>query len=769
MGSLNQMSFHTTDYRHIGVNSEPKSVPKTRKVNTLVFTFCKETHIFSQLPKNMCDKLAMAPPVTFNVGFTFTAVKSEEVHPPFAFTRIKPVQLPRKDFPVMYEEVDVQTLDHIASGFLPQPLRNISSANIHDSLINSDVELDGNKNTREGFLHREVTIPFVRGEQVDYFFVSFLWAVPLAVDGTLGEHSLEQAHLVAASHGERNAVGGISLADKNNDGRTDIEFTFKDYQTGGSTVMQAMTVNRSQERHDGLIDYHLITSAALLAHHLDSAQKLCETFALADQTFTSLALAMRKDEAKIWFELFSPLISGLQSLDLRHRTGSLKLDGRERDRLHVTLQRANRYFLVTPEHYQQFFDLTGLMLQLAEKNALSLPPGVKDYAKESNPQKRRALYEAYLDHHVVLWENQLSPIIDDLNQMARDEGFVNFADYNIQKRFNMPAGEFVARFMHYLEKPDIQKTLQDFALWLGSIKKQLEPQAKAPVALADVDYLYNAGVLKEAGVTEPPRITVDQARTLVTTLVKNELGIDLTKPPFDKIIWDLKPREGKLKSLGTYKTVSASHGYFAINVETTNGLVTLNDVKIMLHEILHGIHSQWASLRDPEIIMIKDLENVYPDVTEGLARTVEGLMFDEARIKPYLQKAGFSDAYIHAFCTRGRMHHVWSNARGFFKAEAEINLYARADLPLAERVKSWKENVRKYLQVEPEQSPLGEYVFLHHLTSPQHMFYYGSYGYGFSQFDPQLQKLGPKDFMKKMLPFLKGGALVKRQTLPPSP
>lgn len=711
----------------------------------------------------------MAPPVTFNVGFTTTPIRSQAEPPAFAIPPPKVVNPSRKDFPVMYEEVDLQALEHIVSGFPPHPRRTISNANIHDSLINTGVELDGNKSTREGLLHREVSIPFVRGEQVDYFFVSFLWAVPLAGDGTLADHSLEQAHLVAASHGERNAVGGITLADKNNDGRTDIEFTLKDHQNGGFAVMQAIAVNRNQEKHDDVIDYHLITSAALLAHHLDSSKRLCETLALADQTFTSLALAIRKDEAKIWFELFSPLMSGLQSLDLRHRMGSLKLDGRERDRLHVTLQRTNRYFLVTPEHYQQFFDLTGVMLQLAEKNALSLPPGVKDYAKESNPQKRRALYEAYLDHHVVLWEDQLSPIIDDLNRMARDEGFVDFADYNIQKRFNIPAKEFVARFIRYLENPDTQKTLRDFSTWLSTIKKQLEPQSKAPMALADVDYLYDVGVLKEAGVTVHPRITVDQARALVTTLVKNELGVDLTKPPFDKIIWDLKPREGKLESLGTHKSVSASHSYFAIKVKTENNLVTLDDVKIMLHEIFHAIHSQWASLRDPEIITIKDLENVYPDITEGLARTVEGLMFDEARIKPYLQKYGFSDAYIHAFCTRGRMHHVWSNARGFFKSEAEINLHARADLPLAERVKPWKENVRKYLQVEPEQSPLGEYVFLHHLTSPQHMFFYGSYGYGFSQFDPQLQKLGPRDFLQSMTPILKGGALVKRKILPPSP
>lgn len=711
----------------------------------------------------------MAPPVTFNVGFTYTPVKSEEVHTPFAFTRIKPVQLPRKDFPVMYEEVDVQTLEHIASGFPPHPRRTTSNATIHDNLISEGVELDGNKNTREGFLHREVTIPFVQGERVDYFFVSFLWAVPLAVDGTLAEHSLEQAQLVATSHGERNAVGGITLADKNNDGRTDIEFTFKDYQTGGSTVMQAVTVNRNQEKHDDLIDYHLITSAALLAHHLDSSQRLCEALSLADQTFASLALTIRKDEAKIWYELFSPLMSGLQSLDLRHRTGSLKLDGRERDRLHVTLQRTNRYFLVTPEHYQHFFDLTGLMLQLAEKNALSLPPVVKDYAKESNPQKRRALYEAYLDHHVVLWENQLSPIIDDLNRMARDEGFGNFADYNIQKRFDLPATEFVFRFMRYLENPESQKTLQNFATWLGTVKKQVEPEKTGPVTLANVDSLYDVGVLKEAGLKTHPRLTVDEAQKMLTSFIKNELGIDLTQPPFDKIIWDIKPRGGKLESLGTYKSVSAMHSYVAINIKTQDGLVTLYDVKIMLHEIFHAIHSQYASPRDPEIIMIKDLENVYPDITEGLARTVEGLMFDEARIKPYLQKYGFSDAYIHAFCTRGRMYHVWSNARGFFKAEAEINLYARSDEPVEDGVKPWKDHVRRYLHVEPEQSVLGEYVFLHQLTSPPQMFYYGSYGYGFSQFDPQLQKLGLRDFLQAITPILKGGALVQRKILPPSP
>lgn len=640
---------------------------------------------------------------------------------------------------------------------VPSELKSLSVV-LTQALVKDAVEFDGNPKTREGLLLQTVDIPYYEGAKLQHTELAWLIAVTLNSDGTLQEN-LRHTQVIASTYGRHTNELFTDLRLTQEHGRTALQYRMYDPASQHFTIRKSVAVKAKQANTDPQLSQNLVVSATNFVETLQTQHNLTETLWLMNESIFKSAFAdLKRSMQSLWLGAFSLIYPSLHHV--KQQTSNQKPDP-----LMAVLKQAEPYIKFSSVDTQQLQRIKTEMEQMATAHFKAMPSELATYMRENNPDKRAQLYDNFLNYLGDLWENKLKTHVTKLNTIVKKYSYTNFATERLAARWQITPKQFNVRIAKILSDKKMQAQVQHYVRWLEQVRHQVDPNNKKPLQMSDVEYLQQKGMELETGSAEEPRISLDQTYALLREVAKNELGIDLTQAPFNNIIFDIAPRSGKVPAPGAHTSVDAQHSYLTVNANHPAGL-TLKEIRIAFHELVHAIHSQLASVKAEGHLSIKDLSGVPVDIREGLAKAYEVFFFGEKGIA-YLKKYGFPQKYLEFIKQHAYDRFVWATLRDVLKSKAELKIYQEANLPFKARVHFWKAEVKKYLKVETTASAFGEYLVERFLVVPDQMLTFGAYSLGWYLFDPILQQQGPLVLFNKVKPQLEQGALLNRKQLDP--
>ncbi|GEM_PF-6620565 len=326
----------------------------------------------------------------------------------------------------------------------------------------------------------------------------------------------------------------------------------------------------------------------------------------------------------------------------------------------------------------------------------------------SSPKERARLFRTFNAHFHTFHQkeggllhevNGRLPVVDELNQMAKNHGFLNYPDFLTRVNYAIRLEDFDAVFERYSQEHDAE---------IASFTQKLRKlNGGNDVYEWDLDYLKNQFVREQLGGKNPPTLRFDSAVEVAKTYFR-DLGWDLDKAPFkDRIIFDTSKRENKHALTVAIGEGDGSRAWFHANF-SPDAEITLQDLSTIIHELTHDVQYILASQKAGKSALY-GFDSQPRLWAEGIAMAMSDVVFDEAWMAKYLAPLPpFADPKLRkAISEVEQKSLVWEQMLYLCRARWEIQLYQTEDAhaqprSVEERLKIWPDLVKKYLHLSAE-------------------------------------------------------------------
>lgn len=578
----------------------------------------------------------------------------------------------------------------------------------------ADFNGDGKKDL---LLLRTAGIPELDGEDA---MISWLVAILDDGDGKVTPDE-EKAGIVIASGllaGEISPITDIEIGDKNRDGKDDVLWT-----KGGKRYLATSTSASVPQNADEARD--LIWSA--MAYY-DTVVQVVETAYVKDfirSEFGAEVELLEPSKAVAIPEVLRPLYAGIkaaaqnQGIDpkikvlgailLRDMDQSLTLTSNELTYRTEALSKLSDKFT----EFQSSLTLDG--------KKISRPAYEMAIVAEKDDAKRLKMAQDYEAHFATIYDEGggYHYFIEQMNSIAKEHGFKNYAEMRIRERFGISLDEFkiwVDRTM--------ASTEGDAKDYIEKLKNSSEQDE---IGYWDVGYLSNEWIKNETGMKALPALTETEMFSVVKNLFK-DLGFDMKAEPYKNIVMDIYDNELKDNVPGTAATATTTTAYFTSNIEPGKK-IPLENLKTVIHELTHDMHYLTAGQTVGGYSTYQN--NGYPYVYEALTIAMEDVPFTTPEMmKRYFSGIeGFNDKLFEIYPMARKRSAAWEQRKLLVMALMEINLYEN-EAPWNDRLTVWEDMVRKYLFVEPKGIKLGQILCRSHPYGEQSQLGYASYPLG---------------------------------------
>lgn len=351
--------------------------------------------------------------------------------------------------------------------------------------------------------------------------------------------------------------------------------------------------------------------------------------------------------------------------------------------------------------------------------------------KEPQEERRRRLWRAYGEHFDSFHARpgNLYDVISRMNRYARAHGFATMVDKVYPFRFGMTGEEFDRRLQQIFD--ETQAEAEAYLAELRQVKKRLAPESDGTIWVWDLDYLSEVWLQELTG-GEEPRLTQGQLWEVVHRVYR-DLGIDLSQPPYNRIVRDVFKRETKASLSGMALPAQLGRSYFTSDL-VPGAEVSMRQLDTILHEVAHTVNFQLAGDFSAGFYLLSG-EYAPSYWSEGIAMTIAKIVKDPRLARRYLPYPQFPERYFRALEKMTPLKSTFDLRGLLLVAWMEANLYRETDTAgsprtLAERRQAWAKRLLAVQGVRDSEDGVSAWAALPHLTYKEYHLYYPSYSFG---------------------------------------